>query len=160
MSAETSATAKRGELESKVKYKETILVVDDEALVRSALSEMLAGLGYRCIVAANAIDAMQIVEANLFRLDLLVTDIKMPGELNGLALAELVRARQPETAILLITGHAESPVMLKAARSGYRVLEKPFRHAHLAEAVAEELARRRGEGSVVSLREAREKGRS
>lgn len=148
-----------------MKHKETILLVDDEPTVRSVLAGLLTGLGYRCIVAANAVDAMQIIEANLFTLDLLVSDIKMPGELDGVELAIKVRELQPDVAILLITGYAESPTMKQAASRGYRVLEKPFRHAQLQAAVAEELARRpgRAEGpssSVVPIDRARDKGRS
>lgn len=151
-----------------MKYTETILLVDDESLVRSALAGMLSARGYRCIVAANAIDAMQIIEADLFRLDLLVTDIKMPGALDGLDLANKVRELQLDVAILLITAYAESPTMKEAALRGYRVLEKPFRQNQFEAAVADELSRRGGDqgktggerdAAVVSLREARRKGR-
>ena len=141
-----------------MKHKETVLLVEDDATVRSVLSEQLSGFGYRCIAAANAIDATQIIEANLFRLDLLVTDIKMPGALDGLALAEKVRALQPDVAILLISGYPDAPVMTSADAHGYRVLAKPFRQSQLEAAVAEELGRRGA--SVVSLDEARDKNRS
>lgn len=132
-----------------MKHKETILLVDDEPTVRSALAGLLSVLGYRCIVAANAVDAMQIIEANLFTLDLLVTDIKMPGEIDGLGLAIKVRELQPDVAILLITGYAESPTMRQAAGCGYRVLEKPFRQAQLQAAIADELSKR-GRGTAVA----------
>ncbi|HZB91022.1 MAG TPA: response regulator [Stellaceae bacterium] len=141
-----------------MKHKETVLLVEDDATVRSVLSEQLSGFGYRCIAAANAIDATQIIEANLFQLDLLVTDIKMPGALDGLALAEKVRALQPDVAILLISGYPDAPVMTSADAHGYRVLAKPFRQSQLEAAVAEELGRRGA--SVVSLDEARDKNRS
>ena len=127
-----------------MKHKETVLLVDDEPTVRSALADLISGLGYRCIAAANAVDAMQIIEANLFKLDLLVTDIKMPGELDGLGLAIKVREQQPDVAILLITGYAEAPTMQQAASCGYRVLEKPFRQSRLEAAIAEELGKRGG----------------
>jgi two-component system, cell cycle sensor histidine kinase and response regulator CckA len=146
-----------------VKHKEMLLLVEDESTVRSVLSDLLAALGYRCIVAANAIDAMRIIEANLFRLDLLVSDIKMPGELDGLGLAEKMRALQPDVAILLISAYAESPRMQLAASRGYRVLEKPFRQAQLEAAIADALGEREDgaapRSSVVSLRRARDEGR-
>lgn len=144
-----------------MKHRETILLVEDEPTVRSVLSDLLSALGYRCIAAANAVDAMQIIEANLFRLDLLVSDIKMPGEVDGLGLAEKVRTLQPDVAILLITAYVESPRMQLAASRGYRVLEKPFRQTQLAAAVAETLKAREGDGSasVVSLRRVRDQGR-
>ncbi len=151
-----------------MKHKETVLLVDDEPAVRSALADLISGLGYRCIAAANAVDAMQIIEANLFKLDLLVTDIKMPGELDGLGLAIKARELQPDVAILLITGFAEAPTMQQAASCGYRVLEKPFRQSRLEAAIAEELGRRGGEGggateergsSVVPIARARDRER-
>lgn len=145
-----------------MKHKETVLLVEDDATVRSVLSDLVSALGYRCIVAANAIDATQIVEANLFRLDLLVTDINMPGALDGLALAEKVRARQPDVAVLLISGYAEATAMKAAESHGYHVLAKPFRQTHLQAAIAEELGRRGAErgSSVVSFDEARDRNRS
>jgi DNA-binding NtrC family response regulator len=148
-----------------VKHKETILLVDDEPMVRSALADLLQGLGYRCIVAANAVDAVLIIEANLFTLDLLVTDIRMPGALDGVDLAAMVRQRQPEVAILLVTGHADGAAVKRAESLGYRLLEKPFRHHQLQAAVADELARRRngaagtqeGGASIIPIGQARER---
>ena len=123
----------------------TVLVVDDEAMLRSIFSDLLAHEGYGCVTAANAIDALQIIEANLIELDLLVTDIRMPGALNGLDLANKVRELQPRTSILLISGFADDPLTKGAEERGYRILAKPFRHAHLAAAVKEELAKKDGD---------------
>lgn len=124
--------------------KPTVLVVDDEATLRSVFSDLLAHEGYGCITAANAVDALQIIEANLIELDLLVTDIRMPGALNGLDLANKVRELQPRTAILLISGYADDPGLNDAKERGYRILAKPFRHFHLAAAIKEALAKREG----------------
>jgi DNA-binding NtrC family response regulator len=121
----------------------TILVVDDEAMLRSIFADLLAHEGYACVTAANAIDALQIIEANLIELDLLVTDIRMPGALNGLDLANKVRELQPRTSILLISGFTDDPLTKSAEQLRYRVLAKPFRHAHLAAAVREELTKKR-----------------
>ncbi|HWG81082.1 MAG TPA: response regulator [Stellaceae bacterium] len=145
-----------------MEYKETILVVDDESMLRAVFSDMLASGGYRCVVAANALDALRLIEANLVAFDMLVTDIVMPGELNGLDLAIALHERQSDVAILLITGYAESPIKKEAEARGYRILDKPFRQATLEAVIAEELAKRRaekaeGSGSVVSLDRARQK---
>jgi|HubBroStandDraft_1064217.scaffolds.fasta_scaffold23621_4 DNA-binding NtrC family response regulator len=123
----------------------TVLVVDDEAMLRSIFADLLAHEGYGCVTAANAIDALQIIEANLIELDLLITDIRMPGALNGLDLANKVRELQPRTSILLISGFADDPLTKSAAERGYRILAKPFRHAHLAVAIKEELAKKDGD---------------
>src|SRR6185437_4007264 len=113
----------------------------------------------RCLTAANAIDALQMIETNVIKFDLLVSDIRMPGGLNGLDLANRMRELQPDVAILLITGYARE--MDEAKTRSYRVLEKPFRHFDLEAAVAEEL-RKRGsrqatdkDASVTSIEEAR-----
>lgn len=143
--------------------KPTILVVDDESTLRAIFSEMLTSSGYRCIVAANAVDALQMIEANVFSLDMLVTDIVMPGELNGLDLATELHQRQPDVAILLITGYMQSPLRAEAEAKGYRILDKPFREATLEAVIAEELKRgetAEGRGAtVVSLERARQKNR-
>ena len=122
----------------------TILIVDDEATLRSVFSDMMTRLGYRCITAANAVDALQIIESNLLELDMLVTDIKMPGALDGVALASKLREFQPDVAVLVITGYPESAAMKEAKSRGFRVLEKPFRQAELESAVAEQLRARFG----------------
>lgn len=122
----------------------TILIVDDEATLRSVFSDMMTRQGYRCITAANAVDALQIIESNLLEFDMLVTDIKMPGVLDGVALASKLREFQPDVAILVITGYPESAAMKDAKSRGFRVLEKPFRQAELESAVAEQLRERFG----------------
>jgi DNA-binding NtrC family response regulator len=150
-----------------VTHKETILLVDDEPTVRSALAGLLQDLGYRCIVAANAVDAVLIIEANLFTLDLLVTDVRMPGEIDGVDLANMVRQRQSDVAVLLITGNASAGSLARAESLGYRLLEKPFRHHQLQAVVAEELARRRKQtggggaegGAVIPIARARDRDR-
>lgn len=127
-------------------YKEAILLVDDEDTTRAAFADLMAEHGYRCITAANAIDALQIIEANLFKLDMLVTDIRMPGALNGLDLANRMRELQPDVAILLITAYAEAPIMEEVKARGYHLLEKPFRLAQLEAAIAEQVAEKRAIG--------------
>jgi DNA-binding NtrC family response regulator len=123
-----------------MEHRQTILIVDDESTLRSIFADMMTRQGYRCITAANAVDALQIIESNLLRFDMLVTDIKMPGALDGVALATTMRELQPQVAILVITGYANSRAMKEAKARGFRVLEKPFRQAELETAVAEELA--------------------
>lgn len=140
--------------------KHTILIVDDEATLRAVFADLMSREGYRCLTAANAIDALQMIEANVIKFDLLVSDIRMPGGLNGLDLANRMRELQPDVAILLITGYARE--MDEAKARGYRVLEKPFRHFDLEAAVAEELRKRgsnqatdKDAASVTSIEEAR-----
>jgi len=139
--------------------KHTILIVDDEATLRAVFADLMSREGYRCLTAANAIDALQMIEANVIKFDLLVSDIRMPGGLNGLDLANKMRELQTDAGIILITGYARE--MEEAKARGYRVLEKPFRHFDLEAAVADELRKSRPNqvtdknASVTSIEDAR-----
>jgi two-component system, cell cycle response regulator CpdR len=161
-----SCHPQKGERETFLEHRKTILIVEDESTLRSVFSDMMAAQGYRCITAANAIDALQIIEANLLQFDMLVTDIKMPGGLDGVGLAKKMRELQPDAAILVITGYPASRAMKEAKARGYRVLEKPFRQAEFDAAIAEELAKKRGTAStdkvgasVTSIDQARKRKR-
>jgi len=118
---------------------------------------MLATNGYACITAANGVDAVRIIDTDLVPIDLLVTDVRMPGTLNGLQLADKVRARRPYAGIILISGYATDAVEREIRAKGYRLLEKPFRQFQLEAAVAEELARAPG-ATVIPLKREREGG--
>lgn len=109
----------------------TVLLVDDEELVRASTSYMLAELGYRVIEAACGEEAMQEV-ANGEAFDLLVTDHLMPG-INGTDLARLVRASRPGIAILLVSGYAER----EGLDPELPRLTKPFRKSELAASLAQ-----------------------
>lgn len=102
------------------------LLVDDEELVRSSTSYMLAELGYRVIEAASGEEAMQRLAAGE-PFDLLVTDHLMPG-ISGTVLAGQVRAARPGTAILLVSGYAER----EGLDPDLPRLTKPFRKDELA----------------------------
>jgi PAS domain S-box-containing protein len=105
----------------------TVLLVDDEELVRMSTADMLTDLGYRIIEAASAEEALGLIERGR-TFDLLVTDHLMPG-MNGTDLAQIVRARRPGTPTLLVSGYSEDrgvdPMLPR--------LTKPFRKDELAE---------------------------
>ncbi|WP_305823711.1 ATP-binding protein [Massilia brevitalea] len=112
----------------------TILVVDDSHDVRELAENHLRELGYRVLAAQSGEEAMELIE-RYGDIDLLFSDIIMPGGMNGVRLAELVRARQPEVPVILATGYmSELP---DAARPGatYTTMAKPYRLADLAERV-------------------------
>ena len=117
----------------------TILVVDDSHDVRELAENHLRELGYRVLAAQSGEEAMELVE-RYGDIDLLFSDIIMPGGMNGVRLAELVRTRQPGVPVLLATGYMnELPV---SARPGatYTTMAKPYRLADLAERVRLALA--------------------
>ncbi|MGM0578639.1 MAG: hybrid sensor histidine kinase/response regulator [Myxococcota bacterium] len=112
---------------------ETILLVEDEPMVRAFVDHVLREKGYRVISAVHARDALQrLEEAADGAIDLLVTDVRMPGD-TGPALARHLRSTRPELPVLLISGYAEGEE-LRAAMEADRtlLLQKPFSARRLA----------------------------
>ena len=102
----------------------TLLVVDDEQSSRRLVTTVLSRSGYRCVEAANASEALAAVDSA--PPDLVVTDVTMPGG-SGLALVRSLRARHPDVAAVMVTGHAEQAVVDEALDAGvYGYLTKPF----------------------------------
>jgi CheY-like chemotaxis protein len=108
----------------------TVLLVDDEDLVRSTAADMLAELGYAVVEAGSADEALKLIDDGLAP-DLLVTDHLMPG-LSGTELARIVQARHPGLPVLIVSGYAEA----EGIASDLPRLTKPFRRAELAASIA------------------------
>ncbi|KKB81313.1 hypothetical protein VW35_02500 [Devosia soli] len=106
---------------------ETVLVVDDEPLVRMIAVEILEDLGYHVVEAGDGPEAMRHLNSDQ-RVDLLVTDVGLPGGMNGRQLADAARGVRPELGILFITGYAENAVLNHGhLEHGMQVMTKPFR---------------------------------
>jgi len=115
---------------------ESVLVVDDNAALRETLCRQLEHLGYSVSVAGSGAEALDILEGRDALPKLLLSDVVMPGQLNGLDLAELVRRRWPAIRILLTSGHTDSTQSKQAARLGaFAMLRKPYRRDELARAL-------------------------
>jgi two-component system, response regulator PdtaR len=84
-----------------------VLVVEDEGLVRQMSADELADAGYQVLEAANSREAISILESGV-RVAVLFTDVNMPGELDGLELARLVRDRWPRVGLLVTSGGARA----------------------------------------------------
>jgi CheY-like chemotaxis protein len=108
----------------------TVLLVDDEDLVRPSTADMLENLGYEVTEAATAEEAMRLVRGGM-RPDLLVTDHLMPG-LSGAELARTVRAEYPGTQVLIVSGYAEAD----GVAPDLPRLTKPFRRDELEACLA------------------------
>ncbi|MEH3022571.1 MAG: ATP-binding protein [Pseudomonas oryzihabitans] len=105
---------------------ETLLVVDDEPTIRALVTEAMTAQGYRVLEAAEAASALGLIQSGA-TVDLLVTDVGLPGALNGRQLADAVRSLRPELPVLFITGYAESHAIGDGdLEAGMRVLIKPF----------------------------------
>ena len=102
----------------------TIMLVDDEASLREVLSEVLRDAGHTIFEAADASTALAKLR-HIDRVDLLVTDIGLPGGMNGRQLAEAALADDPETTVLMITGYAES-APAEEVLEGMHLMIKPF----------------------------------
>ncbi|MET0187147.1 MAG: ATP-binding protein [Achromobacter sp.] len=106
--------------------RETVLVIDDEPTVRLLVVEVLESLGYRTLEAAEGPAGMRILQSSA-PIDLLITDVGLPGGMNGRQVADAARVLRPRLKVLFITGYAESVVMNSATfDAGMQVLTKPF----------------------------------
>jgi len=105
---------------------ETVLVVDDEPVIRMLVVEVLEELGYAAIEAADGRSGLRQIELG-GRIDLLVTDVGLPHGMNGRQLADAARTRRPGLKVLFITGFAESVAVGNGTMEpGMDVMTKPF----------------------------------
>ncbi len=115
---------------------EVVLVVEDEAVVRSLIVEVLNELGYHAIEAADGPEGLAKVQAP-GRIDLLVTDIGLPG-LNGRQVADAARVTRPELKVLFMTGYAENAALASGfLEPGMALITKPFAMDILATRIRE-----------------------
>jgi signal transduction histidine kinase len=119
---------------------ETVLVVDDEPTVRMLVTEVLEDLGYTAIEAADGAAGLKVLQSDV-RIDLVVTDVGLPGGMNGRQMADAGRARRPGLKVLFITGYAEHAALgIGQFEPGMQVLTKPFVVEALALRIREMLA--------------------
>lgn len=120
---------------------ETLLLVDDEPTVRMLLADVLGELGYTVIEAADSVAGLKLLRSDV-HIDLLVTDVGLPGGMNGRQLAEAGLQLRPQLKTLFITGYAESAVFGGGQlEDGMHVLTKPFAVDALGGRVRELLAK-------------------
>ncbi|MEH2527987.1 signal transduction histidine kinase [Bradyrhizobium sp. AZCC 2176] len=114
---------------------ETILVVEDDALVRNFVTAQLQSLGYRTLAAANGPAAMLMVD-NGEPFDLLFTDVIMPGGMTGRQLADEVAKRRPGIKVLYTSGYTDNAIVHQGRLDpGVLLLTKPYRKSQLANMV-------------------------
>ena len=114
---------------------ETVLVVDDEAVIRMLVVDVLEGAGYHAIEAADGAEGLRALESGE-RIDLLITDVGLPGGMNGRQVADAGRVLHPGLKVLFITGYAEDAVVGNGRlEAGMQVITKPFSIADLGEKI-------------------------
>ncbi|WP_277183211.1 hybrid sensor histidine kinase/response regulator [Caballeronia sp. BR00000012568055] len=105
---------------------ETVLVVDDEPSVRMLVTDVLEEIGYTVIEAADSQAGLKVLQSNV-RIDLLISDVGLPGGMNGRQMADAAREARPDLKVLFITGYAENSVIGNGhLEPGMQVLTKPF----------------------------------
>ena len=112
-----------------------IMLIDDEATIRTLIAEELQDAGYLVTTAEDGPSALKILDGPI-ELDLLITDVGLPGGLNGRQVADAARVKRPDLKVLFITGYAETAAVGNGLLApGMHVLTKPFEIAELADKI-------------------------
>lgn len=114
-----------------------ILVVEDELLIRLALSDGLRDAGYQVIEACSGDEAAEAL--GTVRPDLVISDVRMPGSLDGIALLAIVRREFPELPVIIVSGHLRPSAAL--ADGATQFLAKPYAMDEMLQAVEAEIGK-------------------
>ena len=121
--------------------KQSVLLVEDEDIVRFIGAEILKKLGYKLLEAANGREALEIFKSHAGRIDLMLTDLMMPG-MTGRELAEKVRVMSPDTRILFTSACTDDVIDgQEIADQGLNFIAKPFSLESLAAKIRSVLSR-------------------
>ena len=118
---------------------ETILIAEDEPVVRDLILTTLRRYGYAVLAASDGREAMSILDGDGAGIDLLVSDVVMPN-VGGLELLELARSKRPGLPVILISGYSEKLLPAGSVASDVMLLEKPFTARQLTDAIRRALA--------------------
>ncbi len=118
---------------------QTVLLVEDEESVRRSTTRILEDAGYRILQAENGVKAMQVFDSE--PIDILVTDVVMPGGISGKALADQLRAKVSALPVVFVSGYSRETIAEKGVLPPSTALvKKPFQPSELLEAMAQALA--------------------
>jgi signal transduction histidine kinase/CheY-like chemotaxis protein len=118
----------------------TILLVEDEAAVREIAAAILRSLGYRLLEAPDGDEALRVFGAHTAEVDLLLTDVVLPGKVRGRELSERITAIRPQVKVLFMSGYTENSIVHHGRLDdGVQLIGKPFKREVLARKVAEVL---------------------
>jgi CheY-like chemotaxis protein len=128
----SAETANGSEKSKEPRGLETILLVEDDEIVRHHVERQLLELGYTVITAANGPKAIAVLQTGQ-HIDLLFTDMVMPGGMNGRELAEAALEQRPGLRVLFTSGYAENAVLHQGRlERGVQLIRKPYRRRDLA----------------------------
>lgn len=111
-------------------------MIEDEASIRHLVTEVLEEAGYRVIGAADGNEGLRVLQSSQ-RIELLVSDVGLPGGLNGRQVADAGRVLRPSLKVLFITGYMAGAASIDPLPAGMRVMTKPFEVMELAQRVRE-----------------------
>ena len=127
--------------------KETVLIVEDEPILRSMARDILEECGYHILEASSGKDALDLWNRQVDEIDLVLTDMVMPDGVSGVDLAEQLLAGRPGLKIVFTSGYTANEVNQEMlTRTGASFLSKPYTHAELAKTVRDCLDQSRGNG--------------
>ncbi|GJD47095.1 Blue-light-activated protein [Methylobacterium cerastii] len=130
---------------------ETVLIVDDEPTVRMFVTDILEDLGYVAIEAGDSATGLKVLQSDV-RIDLLVTDVGLPGGMNGRQMADAARNHRPDLKVLFITGYAENAILGNGTLPpGMAVLTKPFAMDNMAARIRSMIEGGKGAGSSLVI---------
>ncbi len=127
----------------------TILLVEDDEAVRDVATELLEDAGYAVLQAGDAHAAMRIIESRP-GIDLVFSDVRMPGKVDGVGLARWVRRLHPELLMVLVSGYVEPESLLRATEVD-AILQKPYTTGEVLRRLQALLARRGKRGGAKSF---------
>ena len=132
------------EQQSAVGGSETVLVAEDDEAVRATVVEMLSDLGYRVLKAPDAASALAVIDSGV-PIDVLFTDVVMPGTLRSPELARMARERLPQLAVLFTSGYTENSIVHGGRLDpGVELLGKPYTRERLARRIRAVLDKQKG----------------
>jgi two-component system, cell cycle sensor histidine kinase and response regulator CckA len=118
---------------------ETVLLIEDDAVVRQLTARILRGQGYKVLVATQANEALELASDNNTRIDLFLSDVVMPGE-SGPSIIERLSAARPATKVLYVSGYPGDDISRRGVDEGsFRFLAKPYSSEQLAQRVRQVL---------------------
>lgn len=118
----------------------TILLVEDEVLIRLSLVDHLEECGFRVLEAANAAQAVRVIETGETNIDFVFSDVRMPGEMDGFGLSRWVKANHPDLPIVLASADATKADLARELCANEQFFAKPYDMnvvvAHIREVLA------------------------
>lgn len=143
-----------------VKNMDTILVVEDEVLVRLVIAQYLRDCGYRVIEAAHADEALLVLRKSEVEVDVVFTDIEMPGSMDGFALAQWVRSNRPGMEVVLAGSVGRAVQAASDLCDAQNNVPKPYDPQNVHDRIRRLLASRRPRKPDIDLRSALEQATS